>query len=102
MEMKLKIRVIDILFLNIILLLILYNIPIKSEILSNICLIKRITGHECWNCGMTRAFLSVLHFDFYSAYNYNPRVIVVFPITIGVYINAIFKNIFIKGEITNE
>ena len=51
---------------------------------------------------MTRAFLSVLHFDFYSAYNYNPRVIVVFPITIGVYINAIFKNIFIKEEITNE
>lgn len=47
---------------------------------------------------MTRAFLSVLHFDFYSAYQYNYRVVVVFPLTIGIYLYSWFKYIFREGE----
>lgn len=84
MEMRFKIKLFVI--LNFILLMILYVIPIESPFLQNICIIKKITGNQCWNCGMTRAFLSVLHFNFELAYRYNARVIVVFPITIVLYL----------------
>lgn len=76
------------------LLILLYNISISSEILDNICLIKHITRKNCWNCGMTRAFLSILHFNFYSAYEFNHNVLVVFPLTIGIYLYSWYKYIF--------
>ena len=87
---------------NFILLIVLYNISISSEILDNICLIKRITGKNCWNCGMTRAFLSIIHLDFCSAYQFNHNVLVVFPFTIGIYLYSWCKYIFSKGENVNE
>lgn len=86
--------VIFILF-NIGLLIILYSIPIKENpILENICLYKLIFGVECWNCGMTRAFLSVLHFNFLQAMEYNKNVIFVFPLTVIVYLYSWYKYIF--------
>lgn len=89
-------------FFNLLLLLLLYNIPVKSKFLENICLIRLLTGKECWNCGMTRAFLSVLHFDFYSAYEFNHNIIIVFPLTIGLYLYSWYKYIFEKGEKRHE
>lgn len=94
MVMLSKIRLLIFLGFNLILLIILYNISIDSEVLDNICLIKHITGRKCWNCGMTRAFLSVLHFDFYSAYQFNHNIIVVFPLTVGTYLYSWYKYIF--------
>lgn len=102
MEMSFKTKIGVFIVFNLILLILLYNIPINSEILHNICLIKFITGKNCLNCGMTRAFLSVLHFDFYSAYKFNHNVVVVFPLTVGIYLNSWYKYIFKKGEIKNE
>ena len=98
MVMKLKVKIICFLLFNIILLIILYSIPISSEILTNICVIKLITGKECWNCGMTRAFLCILHFDFSSAYQYNNKVFIIFPLTIGIYLYSWYKYIFRKGK----
>jgi len=46
----------------------------------SICLFKNIFGIECYGCGITRAVLSVIHFDFLKAYHYNKLVIIVFPI----------------------
>ncbi|MDR1116126.1 MAG: DUF2752 domain-containing protein [Tannerella sp.] len=45
----------------------------------SICLFKNISGMECYGCGITRAVLSVIQFDFMKAYSYNKLVIIVFP-----------------------
>jgi hypothetical protein len=88
-----KIKFLIFLGFNLMLLILLYNISISSEMLDNICLIKHFTGKNCWNCGMTRAFLSILHFNFYSAYQFNHNVLVVFPLTIGIYLYSWYKYI---------
>lgn len=75
--------------INILLLLLLYKLPIESK--HSLCIYKNITGKECYNCGMTRAFLSVLHFKFRQAIDYNWKVIIVFPLTVIVYINSWYK-----------
>ena len=92
--MKLKTRIIYFIFINLMLLTLLYYIPINSEKLNTICLFKRITGTNCWNCGMTRAFLSILHLDFEKAYKYNTKVVIVFPLTVGIYAYSWYKYIF--------
>ena len=81
-----KIKILRFLGINLIVIILLYNIPINSEILNNICLIKHLIGRECWNCGMTRAFLSLLHFKFALAYNFNHKVIFVFPLVVFYYL----------------
>lgn len=100
--MSSKIKFLIFLGFNLFLFIVLYNISISSEILDNICLIKRVTGKNCWNCGMTRAFLSIIHLDFCSAYKFNHKVFVVFPFTIGIYLYSWLKYIFVKGENVNE
>ena len=100
--MKLKTKIIFFIIINVMLLTLLYCIPINSENLSMICIIKRITGKECWNCGMTRAFLSVLHLDLKTAYQYNSKVLIVFPLTIGIYLHSWYKFIFKKGGVKND
>ena len=89
-------------FFNIMLLVLLYNIPVSSEVLNKICIFKLITGKQCWNCGMTRAFLSTLHLDFNSAYQFNNKVIFVFPFTVGIYLYSWYKYIFLKVDIDHE
>lgn len=88
-------RIIICISINIILLYILYSIPIK-KLNIQLCIYKNITKRECFNCGMTRAFLSVLHLDFKEAINFNKNVIVVFPFTICIYIYSWYNYIFIK------
>lgn len=99
MAMKLKTRIACFIFINLMLLVLLYYIPIDSEKLNTICIFKRITGINCWNCGMTRAFLSILHLDLKTAYEYNHKVIIVFPLTIGIYTYSWYKYIFFERGI---
>lgn len=80
---------------NITLLSILYIIPIKRMNIQ-LCLYKLITGKECFNCGMTRAFLSVLHLNFEEAINFNKNVIIVFPFTLGLYLYSWYNYIVCK------
>jgi len=49
------------------------------------CPIKYFTGVSCAGCGMTRAWLALLHFDIKSAFYYHPLFIVPFILLI-VYI----------------
>lgn len=100
--MKLKTKIILFTIINLMLLTLLYCIPIDSESLSSICIIKRITGKKCWNCGMTRAFLSILHLDFKAAYQFNYNVVIVFPMTVGIYLHSWYKYIFQKGGVISE
>lgn len=37
----------------------------------SLCLFYNIFKVKCIGCGMTRAFISILHFDFIAAVNYN-------------------------------
>ncbi|MBQ6718351.1 MAG: DUF2752 domain-containing protein [Clostridia bacterium] len=36
------------------------------------CIYKHFLGIECLGCGMSRAYFSVLKFDFAAAFNYHP------------------------------
>lgn len=85
-----KNRIIKVVMFNIILIIVLLNIPIENL---ELCLFKQITGNSCWNCGMTRAFLSILHLEFNDAVNYNWKVVIVFPLTIIMYLYSIYKYI---------
>ncbi len=44
------------------------------------CLITLGTGRACWGCGITRALVAAVHFDFAGAWRANPRVVVVLPL----------------------
>ena len=94
--MEIILRVIKFIIFNLILMVLLYNVDVNNELLNNICIVKIISGHECWNCGMTRAFLSVIHLNFNSAIQYNKNVIVVFPLTVFLYLTSWIKYIFRK------
>lgn len=54
--------------------------PAQLESIPDLCVWKLMSGRECWGCGMTHAFLAVLRADFAAAMQYNPRVIVAFPL----------------------
>lgn len=87
---------------NILLLLILYFIPINQINAFDLCIYKRITGEECWNCGMTRAFLSILRLDFKGSLEYNRNVVVVFPLAVVIYIYSWHKYIIGKERKKDE
>jgi len=38
------------------------------------CLFLAITGHPCLTCGATRCAIAFFHFDFWSAWKWNPLV----------------------------
>lgn len=54
---------------------------------TSLCLVYNIFGVKCFGCGMTRAFVSILRFDFISAEKYNLLSV---PIFIGIVIYCIF------------
>jgi len=87
--------------INLLILFILYFIPIEKTTTFDLCIYKRITGNECWNCGMTRAFLSMLRLDFEGAWQFNKNVVVVFPLAIFLYTYTWYKYIIKKEEKKN-
>jgi hypothetical protein len=58
---------------------------------NSVCLFKNLTGHECIGCGMTRAVLSVLHFQFGNAFRFNKLVIIVFPLLVYIWLKTLFS-----------
>ena len=50
--------------------------------LGTTCLVKYFTGVSCPGCGMTRACLSALRFDFSAAFYYHPLWIVMPPLAL--------------------
>jgi hypothetical protein len=55
----------------------------------SVCLIKNITGHECYGCGMTRAIFSAIHLHFRDAFMFNRLFIIVFPILIYIWLKML-------------
>ena len=52
---------------NSFILFILISFLVLVAVMPVACLFKTVTGISCSACGMTRAFLSILHFDFLEA-----------------------------------
>jgi len=46
---------------------------------------------ECPACGMTRAFSSLLHLDFKSAWNYNKGIFLFFPVFLFIFIKDLIS-----------
>jgi hypothetical protein len=82
---------------NILVLLLIYITPLEWIHKQNsICLIKNLFGIECFGCGITRAVISILHFKFIKALDYNVLVVIVFPLIVYYwlrYLNQLIKNI---------
>jgi hypothetical protein len=62
---------------------ILLNMP-------RLCLVKLITGFECFGCGMTRAFWYILHGEFFRALELNLFSIVVFIVCFIIFIRSFY------------
>ena len=59
----------------------------------SICLIKILTGRECWGCGITRAIVSALHLDFAKAFEYHKMVVVVLPILVLLWCRLLLNSV---------
>jgi len=70
------------------------------QLLGITCPIKFVTGVSCPGCGMTRAWLSLLHFDFAKAVYYHPLFFIP-PLALVIFIfkskikPSIYKAFFI-------
>jgi Protein of unknown function (DUF2752). len=70
----------------------LFIVPLQwLEKQHSVCIFKLITGKECYGCGMTRAVLSALHFNFNNAYNYNKLIVIVLPLLIFIWVDLLLK-----------
>lgn len=55
------------------------------------CLSVILFDMECYNCGMTRAFQHLIHFEYTKAMEFNPRVVIVFPLVAFFYVRGMWK-----------
>jgi hypothetical protein len=56
-----------------------------------ICIFKNIFGVDCYGCGITRAVLSGIHFNFRAAFEYNKMVIIVLPLLTYTWIKTVIS-----------
>ena len=56
-----------------------------------VCLSVRFFNLECYACGMTKAILHLLNFNFDIAYNYNKLSFIVLPVLILYYLRELRK-----------
>ena len=72
----------------------LYFVPVNwLDSQHSICLFKNIFGYDCYGCGITRAILSALHFQFDNAFQYNKLFVIVFPLLIYIWTKTFLKTI---------
>ena len=81
---KIAISIIAIIFLLLVVLKII-KVP---------CIFHEITGLYCPGCGITRMIISIIHFDFYQAFRYNPLIFILSPILIVISSIEIFCYLF--------
>jgi hypothetical protein len=54
-----------------------------------LCLSQLILRRTCPGCGVTRAVSCVMHGELRRAYEYNPRVVAVFPLLVWLWLSEI-------------
>ena len=57
----------------------------------SICLSKVLFNTECFACGMTRACMHLIHFEFRQASSYNMLCFIVFPLVALIWAQWFFK-----------
>ena len=57
----------------------------------SICLSKMLAGMECYACGMTRAVMHFIHFEFEEAWNFNKLSFIVVPLLFPLWLKAVFE-----------
>lgn len=57
-----------------------------------VCLFKEITGFYCPGCGVTRMLYSIVTFNFYQAFRYNPLLFIFLPFGMYLYVDFLFRN----------
>lgn len=90
MKIFLKLKLFILTILPIILLIAPISIAEKNPIR---CLSVTFLNKECIGCGMTRACLNAIHFNFEKAFEYNRLVIIVLPLCIICYIDYYIKTL---------
>lgn len=57
----------------------------------SICLSKLLAGMECYACGMTRAIMHFIHFEFQKAWELNKLSLIVVPLLFPLWLKAFFE-----------
>lgn len=57
-----------------------------------LCLSKILLDESCPACGITRASMRFIHFEFKEAMEFNPLVIVVFPLLAFIWLFWLYKD----------
>lgn len=61
----------------------------------SVCLSKLLAGSECYACGMTKATMHFIHFDFQKAWDYNKLSFIVVPMLVPLWVKAFYER---KGK----
>jgi hypothetical protein len=61
----------------------------------SICLSKMLAGVECYACGLTKATMHFIHFQFTDAWNYNKLSFIVVPLLFPLWLKAFYE---LKGK----
>jgi hypothetical protein len=57
----------------------------------SLCLSVRLFNTECLGCGLTRAIMHLLHFDFETAWNYNKLSVFILPLLMMFWLYVLGK-----------
>jgi hypothetical protein len=57
----------------------------------SICLSKMLAGIECYACGMTRATMHFIHFEFQEAWGFNKLSFIVVPLLFPLWLKAFYE-----------
>ena len=58
---------------------------------TSICLSKTFANIECYACGMTRAVMHFIHFDFVGAWEFNKLSFIVVPMLFPLWMKSVFE-----------
>jgi Protein of unknown function (DUF2752) len=57
----------------------------------SVCLSKLLAGYDCYACGLTKATMHFIHFDFEKAWEYNKLVFIVVPMLFLLWLKSIYE-----------
>jgi hypothetical protein len=61
----------------------------------SICLSKMLANMDCYACGLTRATMHFIHFEFDKAWSYNKLSFIVVPLLFPLWLKAFYE---LKGK----
>lgn len=57
----------------------------------SVCLSKLLANTECYGCGLTRATMHFVHFEFLKAWEFNKLSVIVVPLLFPLWLKAIYE-----------